>query len=70
MEDTRSYRQIVIDRIQEYVRSISFYEAGKVAYDFESISDHELIRALELLIWETYQARAAYRARQPTNGTR
>lgn len=52
MEDPRSSRQIVIDRIISYVDGVRFYDKGiEPNYDFDNMTDVEIIRAFELLIF-------------------
>lgn len=66
MEDPRNSRQIVIDRIISYVDGVRFYDKGiEPNYDFDNMTDVEIIRAFELLIFDYVRIRNEYRANNP-----
>ena len=68
MKDERPLRQIIIDRIKAYVNGLEFYAPELVAehqYDFDSMTDVELVRTFEQLVFNNHKVRKAYRERDP-----
>jgi len=65
MKDERTCREVVIYRIESYVDGISFYDpTDKRAYDYDNMTNADLVRAFELLVFDYVRIRNRARADQ------
>lgn len=66
MEDTRTCRQIVIDRIKSYADGILYWAPDDVReYDFDNMTDAQVVKTFELLVFDYVRIRNEYRANNP-----
>ena len=68
MKDKRTIRQIVIDRIEAYVNGLDFYNPELKAehqYDYENMTDTEIVHTFEMLVFNNHKIKAEYRAKDP-----
>lgn len=68
MEDTRTIRQMIIDRVDAYIRGLEFYnpELGATyQFDYDSMSDKELVHEFEMLVFNHHKIKEEYRRTDP-----
>lgn len=64
MIDVRSLREIIISRIEAYIRGIEYYDeeaAETYVFDFDSMTDSELSKAFERVLWDSQKIKRKHR---------
>ncbi len=63
MMDNRTLREIVISRIEAYVRVIEYYNESEAqtAFNFDSMTDNQLTKAFEKVLWDSQKIKHDYR---------
>ncbi len=63
MIDNRTLREIVISRIEAYIRVIEYYNEADAqpVFNFDSMTDNELTKTFEKLLWDSQKIKHNYR---------
>ena len=68
MKDERTTRQMIIDRIEAYINGLDFYDPEirkTYSFDYDAMSDKELLHEFEMLVFNNHKIKAEYRAKDP-----
>jgi len=65
MQDNRTMRQVVIDRINAYNHGIEYYDVDSVEHhNYDSMSDTEIVKLFEHIVWKSRNVKESHQKEQ------